>query len=128
MNESKYEYKPVELSESAVASIQLKQGQTGVIYRVDLYRDGDYFRGRPDVKQWMRIDYRLPLESARAFRLFSDSSKTIPATLEECTEEHLELLNSIEFKGGQKLPLEELKQIQSLQVELKSSRDKYRGN
>ena len=78
MNESKYEYKPVELSESAVASIQLKQGQTGVIYRVDLYRDGDYFRGRPDVKQWMRIDYRLPLESARAFRLFSDSSKTIP--------------------------------------------------
>ena len=111
---------------SPVPSAQLKSEQTGVIFWVDFYSDYDYFREDPKEEQWKRIKFSIPLGEGAADHFFNDISKTIPKTLEECTQEHLELLSSIELTGNQRLLLEELKQIQSLERELRNTVGDYR--
>lgn len=122
----KYEYRPLEKSESTVPSVQLKQSEAGIIYRVDFYRECDYFRGDPRKKSWLRLDFSLPIDIPKAIKFFGNSLKIVPATLEECTEEQLKLLSSIKLNDKHKLPLEELQQIKSLEMELRSTIGDYR--
>ena len=112
----KYEYN----TNGYVPCLRLKKGLEGVIGRVDLYRDNDWFRAKD--------------KDIGGFGLFSESSEweesgiELPCMLEEFSNEQLQLLQANVKLYGETLPSDELWELRELERELrKKMGDSYRG-
>jgi len=128
----KYEYKPLGTTYAIVPSVQLIDGQTGVIHRVDFYKGEDFFRDKNyDRKSKKAAIINIGLGDQYIQEALFGLGEEGCRTLERLTDEQLKALGSgirgIQDPACYDFPLEELIELRYLERELRRTIGDYRG-